>query len=68
MATAEGKGLSALVRRERIPAQQEKERNERKQAESHWNCPFFRHHWNEGLKFPTRNNCLECSEQYWEFR
>ena len=22
----------------------------------------------EGLKLPTRNNCLECSEQYWEFR
>ena len=32
------------------------------------NCPFFRHCWNEGLKLPTRNNCLECSEQYWEFR
>ena len=44
--------------------QQEKERYERKQVESHWNCPFFRHCWNEGLKLPTRNNCLECSEQY----
>ena len=22
----------------------------------------------EGLKLPTRNNSLECSEQYWEFR
>ena len=20
------------------------------------------------MKLPTRNNCLECSEQYWEFR
>ena len=48
--------------------QQEKERYERKQVESHWNCPFFRHCWNEGLKLPTRNNCPECSEQYWEFR
>ena len=44
--------------------QQEKERYERKQAESHWNCPFFRHCWNKGLKLPTRNNFLECSEQY----
>ena len=35
---------------------------------SHWNCPFFRHCWNEGLKLPIRNNCPECSEQYWEFR
>ena len=34
----------------------------------HWNCPFFRHCWNEGLRLPTRNNCPECSEQYWEFR
>ena len=48
--------------------QQEEERYERKQAKSHWNCPFFRHYWNEGLKLPTRNNCPECSEQYWEFR
>ena len=22
----------------------------------------------KGLKLPTRNNCPECSEQYWEFR
>ena len=36
--------------------------------ELHWNCPFFRHCWNEGWKLPTRNNCPECSEQYWEFR
>ena len=48
--------------------QQEKERYERKQAESHWNYPFFRHCWDEGLKLATRNNCPECSEQYWKFR
>ena len=41
---------------------------ERKQAESHWNCPFFRHCWNKGLKLPTKNDYPECSEQYWEFR
>ena len=29
---------------------------------------LFRQCWNEGLKLPTRNNCPECSEQYWEFR
>ena len=48
--------------------QLEEERYERKQAESHWNCPFFRYCWNEGLKLPTRHNCPECSNQYWEFR
>ena len=48
--------------------QLKKERYERKQAESHWNCPFFRHCWNEGLKLPTRHDCPECSNQYWEFR
>ena len=48
--------------------QQEKERYKRKQAESYRNYPFFEHCWNEGLKLPTRNNRLECSEQYWEFR
>ena len=45
--------------------QQEKERYERKQIELHWNCPFFKHCWNKGLKLPTRNNCPECSDQYW---
>ena len=44
--------------------QLEKERYERKQAESHWNCPFFKHCWNEGLKLPTRHDYLECSNQY----
>ena len=68
MATVEGKGLSTLVRRERISALTRREEYERQQAESHWNYPFFRHCWNEGLKLPTTNNCLECSEQYWEFR
>jgi hypothetical protein len=34
--------------------QQEKERYERVQVESHWNCPFFGHCWNEGLKLPAR--------------
>ena len=68
MAAAEGKGLSALVEEQEYQRQQEKERYERKQAESHWNCPFFRHCWNKGLKLPTRNNCPECSKQYWEFR
>ena len=40
---------------------------ERKKDESHWNCPFFRHCWNEGLKLPIRNSCPEYSDQYWEF-
>lgn len=30
--------------------------------------PFFRYYWNEDLKLPTRNNCLECNDQYWEYR
>ena len=68
MTAVEGNGLSALVRGSRIPASTRKERYERKHAESYWNYPFFRHCWNEGLKLPTKNNCLECSEQYWEFR
>ena len=61
---------SLLIRLEEqeYQRQREKERYERKQAKSHWNCPFFRHCWNEGLKLPTRNNCLECIDQYWEFR
>ena len=46
----------------------EKERYERKQAESYWNCPFFRHCWNEGLKLPTRHDYPEYSNQYRKFR
>ena len=44
--------------------QLERERYERKQAKSHWNCPFFSHCWNEGLKLPTRHDYPECSNQY----
>jgi len=46
----------------------EEERYEREQAELYWNCPFFRHCWNEGLKLPARHNCPKCSNQYLEFR
>ena len=46
----------------------EEERYEREQAELHWNCPSFRHYWNEGLKLLTRRNCLECNNQYSEFK
>jgi hypothetical protein len=31
----------------------EKERHEKEQNESQWNCPFFTHCWNEGLRLPT---------------
>ena len=48
--------------------QQEKGRYERKQTKLQWNCPFFRHCWNKGLKLPTRNYYPECSDQYWELR
>ena len=34
----------------------------------HIGIVLFRHCWNKGLKLPTKNNCPECSEQYWEFR
>ena len=46
----------------------EEERYEREQTELYWNCPFFKHYWNEGLKLPTRRNCRECNNQYSEFR
>ena len=35
---------------------------------NHIGIVIFKHCWNEHLKLTTRNNCLECSEQYWEFR
>jgi hypothetical protein len=37
----------------------EEERHKKEQAELHWNCPFFRHYWNEGLKLPTGHNYPE---------
>jgi hypothetical protein len=49
--------------------QEEYERRRvQEENEYHWNCPFFQHYWNEGLKLPTLNNCPECSDQYWEYR
>ena len=62
------KDYQCWLEKQEYQCQQEKERYERKQTELHWNCPFFRHCWNEGLKLPTMSNCLECSNQYWEFR
>jgi hypothetical protein len=56
------------LKEEEYKRRYEEERYEREQAESHWNCPFFRHGWNEDLKLPTRSNCPECSDQYLEFR
>lgn len=46
----------------------EQERLAREQEASHWNCAFFRHCRNEGLKLPTLNNCPECSDQYRGYR
>ena len=48
--------------------QLKEERYERKQAKLHWDCRFFIHCWNEGLKLPTRHDYPKCSNQYWEFR
>ena len=41
----------------------DEERYGREQTESHWNCPFFKHCWNEGLRLPTRDGCPECNNQ-----
>ena len=62
------KDYQRWLEKQEYQRQQEKERYERKQAESHWNCPFFRHCWNKGLKLTTRYDCPECSNQYREYR
>jgi hypothetical protein len=46
----------------------EQEEYMREQERAHWGCAFFRHCWNEGLKLPTHNNCLECSDKYTAYR
>jgi hypothetical protein len=46
----------------------EREEYAREQERAHWGCAFFRHCSNEGLKLPTLNNCLECSDKYTEYR
>jgi hypothetical protein len=32
--------------------------------EGHWRCPFFKYCWEEGIKLPTTENCLECNRAY----
>jgi hypothetical protein len=44
------------------------EQHAREQERAHWGCVFFGHCCNEGLKLPTLNNCLECSDKYTEYR
>jgi hypothetical protein len=46
----------------------EQEEYIKEQEQSHWGCSFFKYYWNEGLKLPAKNNCLECSAQYSEYR
>jgi hypothetical protein len=42
-----------------------KEREEWAQCnEGHWRCPFFKYCWEEGIKLPTAENCLECNRAY----
>ena len=55
------KDYQRWLEKQEYQRQQEKERYERKQAESHWNYPFFRHCWNEGLKLPTRHDYPGCN-------
>ena len=63
----EGENYQRWLEEKEYQRQQE-ERYKIEQTESHWNCLFFRHCWNEGLILSTRNNCPEYSKQYWEFR
>jgi hypothetical protein len=32
--------------------------------EGHWRCLFFKYCWEEGIKLPTAENCLECNGAY----
>jgi hypothetical protein len=32
--------------------------------EGHWRCPLFKFCWEEGIKWPTAENCPECNEAY----
>jgi hypothetical protein len=49
-------------------SRKEQEEYMREQEPVHWGCAFFRHYWNEGLKLPTQNNCLECSNKSTKYR
>jgi hypothetical protein len=70
MAASERKGIDLArkyqewLEEEEYRNYRDEERRAREENESHWNCSFFRHCWNEGLKLPTLNNCPECSDQY----
>jgi hypothetical protein len=52
-------------RRDRYRRQQEERRQEEwNRHKDHWNCPFFIHCWEEGIKLPTVENCPECNGYY----
>ena len=67
MEKTEGK-LQMCQERDYWRYQEEYERKRiQDENEYQWNCPFFRHCWNKGLKLPTLNNCPKCGDQYWEY-
>jgi hypothetical protein len=52
-------------RRDRYQQHQEERRQEEwNRHKDHWNCPFFIHCWEEGVKLPTVEDCPECNGYY----
>jgi len=44
--------------------QEEMRREEWNQHKDHWDCLFFVHCWEQGIKLPTVENCPECNGYY----
>ena len=44
--------------------QEERRQEEWNQHKDHWDCPFFVHCWERGIKLSMIENCLECNGYY----
>ena len=41
--------------------QEERRREEWNRHKDHWDCPFFVHYWEQGIKLSTLEDCPECN-------
>ena len=56
-------GSSALIKRYQKKREREEGVFRGSQLDPHWNCPFFRFCWDQGMKLPSINDCPGCSDR-----
>ena len=57
------RGSSALINKYQKKRERGDEMHQELRLDPHWDCPFFRFCWDQGMKLPSINDCPGCSDQ-----